>query len=91
MEPQAKTLARRLSYAARIALSMLVGIAGVILLLVTFEPLVAGFPRTSGARELIFAVALLWGVVIGGFTAVVALGSWSAAQSSQPARLSPEP
>jgi hypothetical protein len=65
---------------------VLVGVTGVILLLVTFEPPVAGFPRTSGARELIFAVALLWGVVIGGFTAVIALGGTKPAQPSPSAK-----
>lgn len=89
--PQAKTLASRLSYAACIALSVLAGIAGVIVLLVTFEPLVAGFPRASGARELVFTIALLWGVVIGGFAAVVTLGRWRAAQPSRPARLPSQP
>lgn len=90
MQPQSKTLVIRLSYVARIAIAALVGVTGVILLLATFEPMVAGFPRASGARELIFAIALLWGVVIGGFTAVVTLGSAESTEPLQLRRRAPE-
>jgi hypothetical protein len=57
-------------------LSVFTGAIVVMLLLVATAPLAAIYPAGSGAKEIIMAVATLWGVVVGCVVGVFTLGPW---------------
>ncbi len=65
-----------LVYAMFTLLSVFTGAVVVLLLIVATSPLAAIYPPGSGAKEIIMAVATLWGVVIGCVVGVFTLGPW---------------
>lgn len=56
--------------------AMIAGALVAVVLLVATSPLVAIFPTASGAKEIVLALALLWGVVTGCVVAVLTIGPW---------------
>jgi len=57
-------------------LSAIAGIAVTLFLIVSLSPLVSLFPATSGAREVAWGIALMWGVVVAATVGVFSFGSF---------------
>lgn len=58
------------------ALSAISGAAVTLFLIVSLGPLVALFPPTSGAQEIAYGIAVMWGVVVAATVAVLSIGSY---------------
>jgi hypothetical protein len=65
-------------------LSAVAGIAVTLFLVVSLNPLVALFPPTSGAREVAYGIALMWGVVVAATVGVFSFGSFRRMQRQKP-------
>ena len=59
-----------------LALSLLAGILVVTVLLVATSPVVSMFPPDSGAQEIVFGIAMMWGVVTGCVAVVFTIGPY---------------
>ncbi len=57
-------------------LSVFVAAIVVTFFMVATAPLVAAYPADSGLQEIVFAVSMLWGVVVGCLVAVLTIGPW---------------
>lgn len=58
------------------ALSAVGGTAVTLFLIISLSPLVALFPPTSGAPEIAYGIALMWGLVVTATIAVLSIGSY---------------
>ncbi|MGH6984570.1 MAG: hypothetical protein ACREEI_10130 [Stellaceae bacterium] len=58
------------------ALSAVGGMAVTLFLIVSLGPLVALFPPTSGAPEIAYGIAVMWGLVVTATIAVLSIGSY---------------
>lgn len=56
-------------------LSAISGLAVTLFLTISLSPMVKLFPPTSGAREVAYGIAIMWGVVVAATVAVYAFGS----------------
>lgn len=56
-------------------LSAISGVAVTLFLTISLSPMVKLFPPTSGAREVAYGIAIMWGVVVAATVAVYAFGS----------------
>jgi hypothetical protein len=63
-------------FASFLGLAIIAGAFVALLLMVAASPVVAIFPVDSGAKEIVTALSLLWGVVTGCVVAVFTLGPW---------------
>jgi len=57
-------------------LSAVGGAAVTLFLIVSLGPLVALFPPTSGAQEIAYGIAVMWGLVVAATIAVLSIGSY---------------
>lgn len=58
------------------ALSAVGGMAVTLFLIISLGPLVALFPPTSGAPEIAYGIAVMWGLVVTATIAVLSIGSY---------------
>jgi len=58
------------------ALSAVGGTAVTLFLIISLGPLVALFPPTSGALEIAYGIAVMWGLVVTATIAVLSIGSY---------------
>lgn len=58
------------------ALSAVGGTAVTLFLIISLGPLVALFPPTSGATEIAYGIAVMWGLVVTATIAVLSIGSY---------------
>ncbi len=58
------------------ALSAVGGAAVTLFLIISLGPLVALFPPTSGAPEIAYGIAVMWGLVVAATIAVLSIGSY---------------
>src|SRR5690348_15445716 len=63
-------------------LSAFGGVAVTAFLLIALNPLVSLFPPTSGAHEIAWGIALMWGLVVAATIGVYAFGSYRRMQQS---------
>ncbi|MDE2228042.1 MAG: hypothetical protein KGL11_03250 [Alphaproteobacteria bacterium] len=52
------------------------GAAVSLFLIISLDPLVALFPPTSGAQEIAYGIAIMWGAVVAATVGVLAIGSF---------------
>ena len=57
-------------------LSAVGGAAVTLFLIISLDPLVALFPPTSGAQEIAYGIAVIWGLVVAATIAVLSIGSF---------------
>lgn len=57
-------------------LSAVGGAAVTLFLIISLDPLVALFPPTSGAPEIAYGIAVMWGLVVTATIAVLSIGSY---------------
>lgn len=57
-------------------LSAIGGAAVTVFLVISLGPLVALFPPTSGAQEIAYGIAVMWGLVVAATVAVLSIGSY---------------
>lgn len=57
-------------------LSAIGGAAVTLFLIISLGPLVALFPPTSGAQEIAYGIAVMWGLVVAATIAVLSIGSY---------------
>jgi len=81
--PRQKGTAMRSSSGANLGTSLLLfvlsaigGAAVTVFLVISLSPLVALFPPTSGAQEIAYGIALMWGLVVAATIAVLSIGSY---------------
>jgi len=65
------------------ALSAVGGMAVTLFLIISLSPLVALFPPTSGAPEIAYGIAVMWGLVVTATIAVLSIGSYRRRRQSQ--------
>ncbi|MGH7013427.1 MAG: hypothetical protein ACREEL_04610 [Stellaceae bacterium] len=66
------------------ALSAIGGAAVSLFLIVSLDPLVALFPPTSGAQEIAYGIAVMWGLVVAATIAVLSIGSYRRRRRQMP-------
>lgn len=65
-------------------LSAIAGIAVTLFLIVSLGPLVSLFPASSGAREVAWGIALMWGAVVAATVGVFSFGSFRRLKQKAP-------